>query len=77
LKSLIIIDNTYEIGSKTEQETRFYVNSLNLPADQLGPIVRSHGAIENSLHRVLDMVFRDEECRVRTDNAPANSTTIK
>jgi len=33
--------------------------------------------IENSLHWVMDMVFRDDECRVRTDNAPANFTTIK
>ena len=33
--------------------------------------------IENSLHWVMDMVFRDDECRVRTDHAPANFTTIK
>jgi predicted transposase YbfD/YdcC len=33
--------------------------------------------IENGLHWVLDMNFRDDECRVRTDNAPANFTTIK
>jgi hypothetical protein len=32
----------------------------------------SHWAVENSLHRVMDMVFRDDECRVRTENAPAN-----
>jgi predicted transposase YbfD/YdcC len=46
-------------------------------AHLLGPIVRSHWAIENSLHWVMDMVFRDDECRVRTDHAPANFTTIK
>ncbi len=33
--------------------------------------------IENGLHWVMDMMFRDDECRVRTDNAPANFTTIK
>jgi hypothetical protein len=32
---------------------------------------------ENSLHWVMDMVFRDDECRVRTENAPANFTTLK
>ncbi|HWF95846.1 MAG TPA: ISAs1 family transposase, partial [Xanthobacteraceae bacterium] len=36
-----------------------------------------HWAIENSLHWVMDMVFRDDECRVRTDHAPANFCTIK
>jgi predicted transposase YbfD/YdcC len=34
-------------------------------------------AIENSLHWVMDMVFRDDECRVRTENAPANFVTLK
>ena len=33
--------------------------------------------IENSLHWVMDMLFRDDECRVRTNHAPANFTTIK
>ena len=33
--------------------------------------------IENGLHWVLDMIFRDDDCRVRTDNAPANLTIIK
>jgi hypothetical protein len=43
----------------------------------MGSIVRDHWAVENSLHWVMDMVFRDDECRVRTDHAPANFTTIK
>ncbi|WP_246716352.1 ISAs1 family transposase [Martelella soudanensis] len=73
LKSVVVIDGIRETGSKTERETRLYISSLNLPADKFGPIVRSHWAIENSLHWVMDMVFRDDECRVRTENAPANS----
>jgi predicted transposase YbfD/YdcC len=60
-----------------EQETRFYITSLVLLANLLGPIIRSHWAIENSLHWVLDMIFRDDECRVRTDHAPANFATIR
>ena len=39
--------------------------------------MRSHWAVENSLHWVMDMVFRDDECRIRTEHAPANFTTIK
>jgi len=83
LTSVVVIESTREIPdsspgtAKIEKETRFYISSLNVPAEKLGPIVRSHWAVENSLHWVLDMVFRDDECRVRTDNAPANFTTIK
>lgn len=50
LKTVIIIESTREIGSKTERETRFHISSLNLPADKLGPIIRSRWAVENSLH---------------------------
>ena len=39
--------------------------------------VAVHWAIENSLHWVKDMIFRDDECRLRTDHAPANFCTIK
>ncbi len=77
LNGVVVIDSRREINGKIERETRLYITSLTLPAHSLGAIVRSHWAIENSLHWVMDMVFRDDECRVRTHNAPANFTTIK
>lgn len=77
LRAVIIVDSTREIAGKIEHETRFYITSLVLPAGLLGPIVRSHWAVENSLHWVMDMIFRDDECRVRTEHAPANFTTLK
>lgn len=77
LKGLVMIESIREIGNKIESETRFYITSLALSANQMGPIVRSHWAVENSLHWVMDMVFRDDECRVRTEHAPANFSTIK
>jgi predicted transposase YbfD/YdcC len=77
LKAIVVVDSTREISGKIERETRLYVTSLAMLAVLLGPIVRSHWAIENSLHWVMDMLFRDDECRVRTDHAPANFTTIK
>ncbi len=77
LKAVVMVESTREIGDKIERETRFYITSLVLLASLLGPIVRSHWAVENSLHWVMDMIFRDDECRVRTDHAPANFTTLK
>src|SRR5438270_6284972 len=77
LKAVVMVESTREIAGKIEQETRFYITSLGLRANLLGPIIRSHWAIENSLHWVLDMVFRDDACRVRTDHAPANFAIIR
>jgi predicted transposase YbfD/YdcC len=77
LKAVAMIESQREINGKTEQETRFYLTSLIMEAALLGPAIRSHWAVENSLHWVMDTMFRDDECRVRTDHAPANFTTIK
>ena len=77
LKGLVIVESTREIGAKTERETRYYLTSSPWRADRLGPMVRDHWAVENGLHWVMDMTFRDDECRIRTDNAPENVVTLK
>ena len=77
LNAVVMVESTREIAGKIEEETRFYITSLVLLAHLMGPIIRSHWAIENSLHWVMDMIFRDDECRLRTDHAPANFATIK
>ena len=76
LKSVVMVESIREAGDKTEPETRFYITSLAMTAAQLAPVIRSHWMVE-SMHWVMDMVFRDDECRVRTEHAPANFTTIK
>jgi predicted transposase YbfD/YdcC len=77
LNSVVMVESTRETSAKTETETRFYITSLDLSAEALGKMIRGHWMIENGLHWVLDMIFRDDECRVRTDNAPANLTIVK
>lgn len=78
LKGIVMVESSRDIDrSRIERQTRLYITSLTAPAAVLGPVVRSHWAVENSLHWIMDVTFRDDECRVRTDNAPANFTTIK
>jgi len=72
-----VIPGASQEADKIECETRFYITSLLWVASQLGPAIRAHWMIENGLHWVMDMMFRDDECRIRTDHAPANFTTIK
>lgn len=77
LKSIVMVESIREIiGGKTEQETRFYISSLAADARRQGDAIRGHWGVE-SHHWVMDMVFRDDECRIRRDNAPANFATIK
>jgi predicted transposase YbfD/YdcC len=77
LNAVVVVESRREINGKITDETRFYITSLVLLAAAVGPMIRAHWAIENSLHWVMDMVFRDDECRVRTDNAPANLATCR
>lgn len=77
LAGVVMVESIRELAAKVERETRFHITSLTAPAETVGPMIRDHWAIENALHWVMDMVFRDDECRVRTENAPANFVTLK
>jgi predicted transposase YbfD/YdcC len=76
LQSLIMVEY-HSSGGAVRSETRYYIASLKASAADLGIFIRDHWGIENGLHWVMDMVFRDDECRIRTENAPANFATIK
>ena len=77
LRSIVMVESTREIiGGETEHDTRFYITSLPPDAGLLAEAVRGHWGVE-AHHWVMDMLFRDDECRIRTANAPANFTTIK
>lgn len=66
-----------EVHGVTSEHTRYFISSL--PADPylFAKAVRSHWGIENSLHWVMDVVFRDDECRIRKKHGPANFVTLK
>src|SRR3954452_4694859 len=61
LNAVVMVESSREVSGTTEQETRFYITSLVMLAHLLGPVVRTHWSVENSLHWVMDMVFRDDE----------------
>ncbi len=49
----------------------YYISSRPADAAALLALVRGHWGVENGLHRTLDMQFREDDCRMRTGNAPA------
>lgn len=59
-------------------QRRYYISSL--PATEAGRLLgaaRSHWGIENGVHWVLDVVFREDECRVRRDHGGANLSVLR
>lgn len=77
LRSIVLIVSSRETAKGKEQERRFYISSLPADADKLTGAIRAHWGVENSLHWVLDVNFRDDDCRIRKKNAPANFTAVK
>lgn len=63
------------VGGKVSREVRYYISSLGVDPARILAAVRSHWAIENSLHWVLDMTFREDYGRVRRGHAAENLTT--
>ena len=61
---------------KTTVETRYFISSLESNGERLANSVRSHWATENSLHWVLDVALKQDDCRIRKDNAPQNFSNI-
>ncbi len=62
---------------ETATETRFYITSLTACPDTLLQAKRSHWSIENKVHWVLDVVFREDQCRTRKDYAAINLSLVR
>jgi predicted transposase YbfD/YdcC len=64
-------------GKATVQTDRYYISSGDFTAEEFLKYIRGHWSIENRLHWMLDIVFREDECRVRTGNAALNLNILR
>ena len=65
------------VGKPLTIERRYFISSLAAEAPQSLQAVRGHWAIENSLHWVLDIAFREDECRIRAENSAENMAILR
>jgi predicted transposase YbfD/YdcC len=72
-----MVESRTERDGKIEQERRYYLCSTKLDAETFARVVRSHWGIENRLHWVLDVVFRDDLARLRSGHGPANMAVVR
>ena len=64
-------------GEKVETQTRYFISSLPADAKTILKVKRSHWKIENQLHWVLDIAFREDESRVRKDHSSENLAVLR
>ena len=77
LRSIGMVTAERRRGNQVSVESRYYISSLESDAGRLLQATRSHWGIENRLHWVLALSFREDESRVRTGNASENLAIIR
>lgn len=77
LKSVGKITRERTLKGKTSSETQYYISSCEMDAKLLEKVTRGHWGIENSLHLVLDVTFREDHLRYRDRIGTQNLATIR
>ena len=77
LKSVGLVEATREVGGKKTVERRYYLSSLPLDVRVFARAVRGHWGVENKVHWVLDVWFREDQSRARTGYAAENLATLR
>jgi predicted transposase YbfD/YdcC len=77
LAVIAMIEAKVETRDKAWTERRYYITSRPVSAEQLAEAVRAHWRIENSLHWVLDVTFREDLARVRKGHGARNMAVVR
>ena len=76
-QTMVMVKSQRQTEEETTEETRFFISSLGNDAQELLAAVRTHWGIENSLHWVLDVAFREDESRVRKGYGQENFALLR
>ena len=77
LRSVGLVEAIREIGGERTVERRYYLSSLPLDVATFARAVRGHWGVENKLHWVLDVCFREDQSRARAGYAAENLATLR
>lgn len=77
LTTVMMVRHERRCGAECSVETRYYISSTDTSAAHLLRSKRRHWRIENSLHWILDIAFREDESRVRKDHGAQNMAILR
>jgi predicted transposase YbfD/YdcC len=77
LKSVGMVESIREVKGQKQVERRYFLASLLVNVQLFARAVRGHWGVENKLHWVLDVVFREDQSRARAGYAAENLATLR
>jgi predicted transposase YbfD/YdcC len=77
LQSIALVQSQRQVDDQTTVKRRYYIASLKSDAPLLLQAVRGHWGIENRLHWVLDVTFREDDCHIRKGNGTENFAVLR
>lgn len=77
LQTIVRVQRQRHLNDQVQRETTYYISSLPSKAALILNAIRCHWSIENNLHWVLDLVFREDEGRIRKENSSQNIGVLR
>ena len=77
IASIGMVESQVELDDVVSCERRYFPTSLGCDAARFAQAVRQHWGIENSLHWVLDVSFREDDCRIRQDAGAQTMSVLR
>lgn len=73
-----MIESMRQLGQTVSVERRYAIGSSGVQTVQMfAQASRAHWGIENGLHWVLDVVFREDHCRAQSGHSARNFSTLR
>jgi len=77
LAAIAMVEAAVELSDRSYRERRYFISSAPLSAERLAAIIRGHWQIENNLHWVLDVTFKEDLSRLRKGHGAHNMALVR